>query len=454
MDSLHRLSDAVHSVENMNANEITALTDERLIDELTTWAGRVAAAEAHLLRLVDELDRREAWAGAGLLSCGHWLSWRLGMGLKAAHERVRVARALRALPQITSAFGRGELSWTQVRAITRVAGPADEASYLECARHCTGAQIEKLARGVRRARAAEDAALDADGAAYRRRPRVAYDEDGTLVITVRLDAADGPLVLAALTGALADLGAEWGTEAGVESNATTAESSAEDGAQPKPTLTDALVQVATDWLARQAREHPRVARRRRSHLVVQVDPLSGWARLPDGELLPPSVVGPSAALVGVPLRRFTRRDLTRHDAGRQRRLPSLALRELLGAIDGERCRYPGCVRLTNLHAHHVREWAQGGRTDLANLLLLCSRHHTVVHERGTVLRLHPDRMLTVMTDDGTPVLHRPPLPWRDKAELVAAAGSATIGADTLPPLALGDRLDRAYAVSVLCQQAA
>lgn len=83
---------------------LTELSDEQVADEITTWAGRVAAGHARLLSLIGEFDRREAWSGPGLLSCAHWLSWRVGMGLKAAHERVRVARALADLPVLVKAF--------------------------------------------------------------------------------------------------------------------------------------------------------------------------------------------------------------------------------------------------------------------------------------------------------------------------------------------------------------
>ena len=63
---------------------------------------------------IGELDERRAWAVDGILSCVHWLSWRLGMGPNAAGERVRVARALRKLPRISEAFGEGRLSYSQV----------------------------------------------------------------------------------------------------------------------------------------------------------------------------------------------------------------------------------------------------------------------------------------------------------------------------------------------------
>lgn len=208
------------------------LSDEQVADEITTWAGRVAAGEARLLTLIGEFDRREAWSGPGLLSCAHWLSWRLGMGLTAAHERVRVARALQGLPLLVEAFGAGQLSWTQVRAVTRVATGADEASWVEVARSATGAQLERLVRGVRRAQRIEKDATDPEQAAWRNQARISYDEDGTLVISVRLPAEQGAVVLAAVEQARAVGDAQHGPEP-----------SAEDS-PPVATVAEGLVQLA------------------------------------------------------------------------------------------------------------------------------------------------------------------------------------------------------------------
>src|SRR3954468_1493758 len=117
------------------------------------------------------------------------------------------------------------------------------------------------------------------------------------------------------------------------------------------------------------------------------------------------------------LRPVTAADLRRHDLGRTQREANVALRELLGTLDGERCRFPGCTRHRKLHAHHVVYWSLGGKTDLDNLVLLCSRHHTVVHQQGFSLVLHPDRRFDVSTTEGTRVLHHPGLPWGDRNRL-------------------------------------
>ena len=109
------------------------LSTPALQDELCTLAAHIQAATARLLTLLAELDRREAWGVSGALSCAHWLAWRTGLDLGAAREHVRVARALTGLPEIAAAFGRGEVSYSKVRAITRIARPETEADLLAMA---------------------------------------------------------------------------------------------------------------------------------------------------------------------------------------------------------------------------------------------------------------------------------------------------------------------------------
>jgi hypothetical protein len=99
------------------------LSDGELEERLCVLAGTLAATESEFLLLVAELDHRGLWGRPGLRSAAHWLSWRLGMSLGAARERVRVGHALRQLPAIATAFGDGQLSYCKVRALTRVATP-------------------------------------------------------------------------------------------------------------------------------------------------------------------------------------------------------------------------------------------------------------------------------------------------------------------------------------------
>ena len=178
-------------------------------------------------------------------------------------------------------------------------------------------------------------------------------------------------------------------------------------------------------------------RRAKPRLTAQLDPLSGWARLHNGELLPPEIAKTLS--------------LTQFDRGRSQRDVDLRLRQFLGAVDGERCRFPGCRHTRHLKAHHVIWWSRGGPTDLANLVLVCGRHHQLIHDEAFTMTLHADRTLTVRAADGTILPAHPDLPVAS-AEDLDPAGHIT--PDTCPsPWAL-DRLHLSYAVSVLIHLAA
>src|SRR5438309_2031127 len=93
----------------------------RLGEETAAISSHIDAAMHTLLRCIREFDQQDGWAHQGALSCAHWLSWRTGLDLKTAHERIRVARALKTLPQIDEALRFGQISYSKVRAMTRVA---------------------------------------------------------------------------------------------------------------------------------------------------------------------------------------------------------------------------------------------------------------------------------------------------------------------------------------------
>jgi hypothetical protein len=147
----------VDTAVDVLARRHAGLSDDDVRSELVLWSGRLAAGEAKFVGLVGELDAREAWAGVGVLSAAHWLSWQCALSPNAARERVRVARALRELPATAEAFRAGLMSYSQVRAVTRVATPDNDAALVDVARACTAAQLETIVRGMRRATAAEQA---------------------------------------------------------------------------------------------------------------------------------------------------------------------------------------------------------------------------------------------------------------------------------------------------------
>ena len=119
---------------------------DRLGDEIAELSAHLDAATARLLSMIREFDARGGW-NSGFRSCAAWLSWRVGLDLGAARERVRVARALEALPLLAQALARGQLSYAKVRALTRVATPETEARLLTVGRSGTAAHVERIVRG-------------------------------------------------------------------------------------------------------------------------------------------------------------------------------------------------------------------------------------------------------------------------------------------------------------------
>ena len=110
---------------------------EQLEDQITELAAHIHAATFRLLELVREYDECEGWGGKGLISCAHWLNWKCGIDIGTAREKVRVAHALKGLPQISQAFRHGRVSYSKVRAMTRVATAKNEEYLLMIAQHGT-----------------------------------------------------------------------------------------------------------------------------------------------------------------------------------------------------------------------------------------------------------------------------------------------------------------------------
>lgn len=122
---------------------------EHLGEAIAELTSRIHAATYELLVMLRDFDAQAGWNN-GFLSCAHWLHWRTGIDLGAAREKVRVAKALADLPLLSASLQRGEVSYAKVRALTRVATPANEAQLLDVAWAGTAAHVERVVRGWRR----------------------------------------------------------------------------------------------------------------------------------------------------------------------------------------------------------------------------------------------------------------------------------------------------------------
>ncbi|MGD2070737.1 MAG: DUF222 domain-containing protein, partial [Gemmatimonadota bacterium] len=157
---------------------------EELGCEIATLAAHIHAATARLLALIAEFDRRRGWELGGHRSCAHWLSARTGIDLGAAREKVRTARVLVGLPGTAAAMGRGELSFSKVRALTRVATADNEGDLLELARGCRTAQLERMVRAWKKGSRRDEA--DRERERWQsRRFSVFPDDEGMYVVKGR-----------------------------------------------------------------------------------------------------------------------------------------------------------------------------------------------------------------------------------------------------------------------------
>lgn len=393
-------------------------------DRLCRWAGHLAAAEARWLVLLAEFDRRWGWAEYGCRSAVHWLSWKLGIEARTAHEKLRVAHALEDLPVIRGAFERGELTYSKVRAVTRIATPATDADLAASAKVATAAHLERLVRGHRANQRWED---ERDRSAERPEPflRTWVDEDGFVCGSFRLAPDDGAVFDQALQAHTPTVPA------------------GEDRPEPQRAAAAALAAVAEASLAATDPLSSRFL------VTVHVDAPTlagedtardGWTD--DAAPVPAETVrrlacdakvnrvvwGPAGELL---------------DVGHDLRVASLPQHRALRARDGG-CRFPGCDRTRRLRAHHLLHWADGGPTDLANLVLLCPHHHRQVHEGGWDLRGRADEALVLYDPQGRPVMPGSvELPTTDPDRITAAnhQQGLAIDAHTATSTWLGERCD-------------
>ena len=375
---------------------------------ITAGAVRLAAATAAWLRLIAEFDRRDGWHGYGIMSCAHWLAWQCGLSPGAAREHVRVARSLQSLPLIEAAFSSGRLSYSKVRALTRIAEPDSEASLLDVALELTASQVERTVRQWRRADA-----RDAHADLFEYRPSFEYwwDEHGMLNAKMRLPAEEGAAFVASIES-LAERAARRERAREKKARGATEEGPAGHGRTAHEEIglarerTEARRIAALTALAEAAADADRRAGDPpRREVVVHVDAAvladdaaSGRAYLEGGPALHPRVV--RRMLCGASVVTMLEENREPLAVGRRKRRATKAQRTALLRRDGG-CARPGCpeARIERLHAHHLRHWLFGGRTDVPNLVLLCDRDHGLVHDLDLVMTRR-DGALIVAAPDG------------------------------------------------------
>jgi hypothetical protein len=429
-------------MENGDSSCVVSIsTDNRAVDELSARivaaAGVLSAATCSWLLLVAEFDARVGYLRANLASTAQWLTHACGIAHRTAVEHVRVARALAAHSRLAVEMGAGRLSYSHVRAISRVAQAGDDLidNLIDAARYGTVAQLESLVRGLRTVEDNE-AATDATDREYLKHR---WTSQSAWQLTARLDPERGALVTSA-----------------VEAVARVEEIS----------LPEALVRLAEIGLAALAdgARSPRPLRgEERAAVVVHLDvsklPAAAaaparsrerarpFARLEkDGPGLPDHVA--ERLLCAGRVRTVLHDGADVLDVGRSHRLVTDRQYRALLIRDHGHCGHPGCPNTRGLQAHHVRHWLHGGRTDLNNLILLCERHHAGHHDGAFTIRARGRGRFRFLRPDGSDLAAPRCTGVVGAAERIARQ-YATVAPDAATPQWDGQRLDRRYAVAVL-----
>jgi hypothetical protein len=466
-----------------------------LADRIATHAAHLDAATHTLLTDLREFDNAGGWYKQGARTCAEWLSWRVSWSLATAREHLRVAHRLAELPLVDDALRCGTLSYCKVRAITRVATPANEALLLEDARYSTGAQLERICRKyatVLRAAKEPDERYDRERRYVRRQDL----DDGMVKLEAVLHPEEAATVWAALEAVArarreiardkkpvegdgaanasdgvvddgtinASDGVVEGGSASASTHAELAQLVARIAAEPPPRIppserkhrfdrADALVAIARDVL-RGERVHAvptelvvTVAAETLANPHTAPDP---FAVTSDGTCVSAETARRLACDCGV-VHMVEDADGKTLSVGRKTRSIPASMKRALLKRDTT-CRFPGCCNRIYVEGHHIHHWANGGVTSLANLVNLCEFHHRFVHEYGYRVELDENQQPRFFDPRGrlvTEHVPRPPLRWSGMAKLVDDHRDLDVSAETNEPHWDGHRLNYPWIIDDL-----
>lgn len=391
----------------------SGLTDEEAAAGFAQLQRLSESVEAKRLRWLADQDRRASYRRDGYISASAWLSDRFGVAAGAAKQQLRVAQALEEMPHVKESYFQGAISSGAVRVLVeaRREHPDDfcvgESALVEVA---ATRPVEELRRVVGDWSKSMDDQRGLDQAEVlreRRRLNVCPTPTGMVRVEGELDPEGGEAVLTAFQAIVdAELrGSGWG-----------------DLRTPPQRRADALHELARRYL--DSPERPSVAGER-PHITVTVDAetLREGRRISHSSETNRCELDHAGAVHVATARRLACDASVMRvvmagpaeplEVGRKTPVVSAGLRRAVVLRD-QGCRFPGCTRPHAwCDAHHVVHWANGGETDLRNLVLLCRPHHRLVHEGGFRLEL-ADGKPEFRRPDGTALEDRraPPQPHR------------------------------------------
>jgi hypothetical protein len=365
------------------------VADEELEQGIQELERLSLAAQAKKLRWVAEAERRAVFRRDGFVTPTEWLSERLNLARGTAKDQLKTAQVLRAVPEVEQAMANGEVSSSAVRVLTAAweshpgAFEANGSTLLTEAKTKPIGDLRRVVDEWRHRQDRDDGLEHARKARERRRLDICPTASGMVKVDGELDPEGGEHVMTALQ-AMVDAEIKSG-RMGLRT--------------PRQLRADALVELTRRYL--NSGDRPTVGGER-PHVTVTVDletlrgVKEGGAELDHGSAVPRESVRRLACDASV--RRVVLGPRSEPiDVGRKTPVVPAAIRRAVIARD-KTCRVPGCRRPPAwCEVHHIKHWAEGGETSLSNCVLLCRRHHRLIHEEG----------FTVEMRNGHPVFRRP-----------------------------------------------
>jgi Domain of unknown function (DUF222)/HNH endonuclease len=357
--------------------DLTQASTGSLIEDAAGCWRQISRAQHRLLRILTELDRRGIWHDAGAHDMAHWVGNAFGLSRYRAARWLDAGRSLQELPRIAEAFEQGDLSVYKVEELARFATPEEEDAILEWAKEEPSGAI-KAEADRRRGNDAEEAATFEE----RRWLGWRYGDEGrAFYLQAGLPSADGAIVAEALDDLIREIPSmpDEGTERLI-------------GAR----RADALVTLCSTRLGHADPDRAGVVVHAQLETLLDAEAIGTTA---DGAVVP-------APAVQRLLCNGTVRTLIEDASGsvvgsiKAARDPSPGMMRQLRYRDGT-CRFPNCHLRRFTQAHHVEWWSRGGRTELRNLILVCTFHHKLVHERGWGVKRRDDGAVHWFRPDGT-----------------------------------------------------
>jgi len=350
-----------------------AVSNQEMAQELVFLEHQISLLQLEASMLVAELDRSGFLEDAGYNSPTDWLRYNCHLTDKVAGDRIQVGEHLAEMPMSVDYLRDGQIGYSHLSVMARTAEAVgksfDERKLLGLALDLTPGKFYYKSLHYRHSVDPKAYAEEQSDQAINHHLSLSMGEDGHLLINGVLDPVGG----AAVRSALEPLAQKSGAH--------------DDRLLPQR-YADALVELAS------------AGKPATLQVTASIETLKGLAGAAAGEMefsLPISSTAIQRMACDCSVTRvLLSQESLVVDVGRSKRVIGGAMRKALQMRD-EHCKWPGCERPpSRCDGHHLTHWIEGGPTNLDNLVLLCRRHHRMVHEGGwQVIRSENDQIMIV-----------------------------------------------------------